>query len=112
MRRVGLVHRIAHSAVSWKEGDIDKGDQSLGGTPYRLHLHHLTESNILGVIPCLPDRMKLDSCLGMDQLIVSAIENERCNEVEGNNPLENYFCHPSQNGINFLCRQVWLIGLN
>jgi hypothetical protein len=33
-------------------------------------------------------------------------------EVEGNSPLEDYFCHLSQNGINFLCRQVWLIGLN
>ena len=80
VKRVGLVHRIAHSAVSWNGGEIDEGDQTLGGTPYRLHLHHLTESNILGVVPCLPDRMKLDSCLGMDQLIVSAIENERCNE--------------------------------
>ena len=33
-------------------------------------------------------------------------------EVEGNSPLENYFCHLSQNRINFLSRQVWLIGLN
>jgi hypothetical protein len=80
VKQVGLVHRIAHSAVSWKEGEIHEGDQSLGGTPYHLHLHHLTESNILGVVPCLPDRMKLDSCLGMNQLIFSVIENERCKE--------------------------------
>ena len=33
-------------------------------------------------------------------------------EVEGNSPLEDYFCHLSQNGINFLSRLVWLIGLN
>jgi len=33
-------------------------------------------------------------------------------EVEGNGPLEDYFCHLSQNGIHFLSRQVWLIGLN
>ena len=32
--------------------------------------------------------------------------------VEGNSPLEDYFCHQRQNGINFLSRQVWLIGLN
>ena len=33
-------------------------------------------------------------------------------EVERNSPLEDYFCHLSQNGINFLSRQVWLICLN
>jgi hypothetical protein len=33
-------------------------------------------------------------------------------EVEGNIPLEDYFCHLSQNGINFLSGQVWLIGIN
>jgi len=33
-------------------------------------------------------------------------------EVEGNSPCEDYFCHLSQNGIKFLSRQVWLIGLN
>jgi hypothetical protein len=51
-----------------------------GQMPYRLHLHHLSELNILAVNPCLPDRMKFDSCLGMDQVIVSAIENEKTNE--------------------------------
>lgn len=34
------------------------------------------------------------------------------NEVEGNSPLEEYFCHLSQNGINFPTRQVLLIDLN
>ena len=33
-------------------------------------------------------------------------------EVEGNSPLEDYFCHLSQNGINFLSRQLLLFGLN
>jgi hypothetical protein len=33
-------------------------------------------------------------------------------EVEGNSPLEDYFCHLSQNGINFLSRQVLLFSLN
>jgi len=80
VKRVGLVHRIAHSAVSWLEGEIIDNGKPLGCSPYRLHFHHLIQSNISGVVPCLPDRSKLDSCLGMDQLIVSAIENERNNE--------------------------------
>jgi hypothetical protein len=62
------------------EGEIIDNDKPLGCTPYPSHFHHLTQSNILGVVPCLPDKSKLDSCLGMDQVIVSAIENERCNE--------------------------------
>jgi hypothetical protein len=48
-----------------------------GETPCHLHLHHLSGLNALGVNPCLPDRMKFDSCLGMGQVIVSAIENEK-----------------------------------
>ena len=75
---VGLVHQIAHSAVSWVEGEIIDNDKPLGCTSYRLHFHHLTQLNISGVI--LPDRSKLDSCLGMDQVIISPIENERCNK--------------------------------
>ena len=80
LRKVGVVHRIAHSAVSWLEGQNNDNIRTFGQTPYRLHLHHLSELNILGVNPCLPDRTKFDSCLGMDQVIVSAIENENANE--------------------------------
>jgi hypothetical protein len=80
LRKVGVVHRIAHSAMSWLEGQNVNDDHTLGQAPYRLHLHHLSELNILGVNPCLPDRIKLNTCLGMDQVIVSAIENEKTNE--------------------------------
>ena len=80
VKRVGLVHRIAHSAVSWLEGKNIKDHRPLGQAPYRLHLHHLSDLNVAGVDPCLPDRTKLDSCLGMDQVIVSAIENEKNNQ--------------------------------
>lgn len=34
-----------------------------GKTPYHLHLHHLSELNVLGVNPCLPNRKKFNSCL-------------------------------------------------
>ena len=77
LRKVGVVHRIAHSAVSWLEGQNNDNIRTLGQTPYHLHLDHLSELNILGVNPCLPDRMKFNLCLGMDQVIVSAIENEK-----------------------------------
>jgi hypothetical protein len=80
LRKVGVVHRIAHSAVSWLEGQNNDNIRTLGQTPYHLHLDHLSELNILGVNPCLPDRMKFNLCLGMDQVIVSAIENEKNNE--------------------------------
>ena len=77
--RVALVHRIAHSATMWLNGQQVDDHQLLGQTPYRLHLHHLHDSNLSGVQPCVPDRTQLDSCFGMDQLIVSAIENEQSN---------------------------------
>ena len=78
--RVALVHRIAHSATMWLNGQqVDDHHQLLGQTPYRLHLHHLHDLNLSGVQPCVPDRTQLDSCFGMDQLIVSAIENEKSN---------------------------------
>ena len=36
----------------------------------------------------------------------------KVSEVEGNSPLEDYFCRLSQNEVNFLSGQVLLIGLN
>ena len=39
----------------------------------------MSELNVSGVNPCLPDRTQLDSCLGMDKVIVSTIENEKNN---------------------------------
>ena len=80
LRKVGVVHRIAHFALSWLEGQKVDDVCTLGEAPYHLHLHHLSELNISGVNPCLPDRTKLDTCLGMDQVIFSAIENEKTNE--------------------------------
>ena len=66
--------------VSWLEGQNNDDIRTFGQTPYHLNLRHLSELNILGVNPCLPDRMKFDSCLGMDHVIVSAVENENANE--------------------------------
>jgi hypothetical protein len=80
LRKVGVVHQIAHSEVSWLGGKNNDDISTLVQTPCRLHLHHLSELNILGVNCCLPDRIKFDSCLGMDKMIVSAIENEKSNE--------------------------------
>ncbi len=80
LRKVGVVHQIAHSVVSWLGGQNNDDILTLGQTPCHLHLHHLSELNILGVNHCLPDRTKFDSCLGMDQMIVSAIEYEKTNE--------------------------------
>ncbi len=39
----------------------------------------MSELNVSGVSPGLPDRTQPDSCLGMEQVIVSAIENDKDN---------------------------------
>ena len=59
-------------------GHIDS-QQFLGQRPYSLDYCHLSELHVSGVNPCLPDRTQLDSCLGMDKVIVSTIEDEKNN---------------------------------
>ena len=79
LMRVAIAHLIGHSAISWLNEELIDNHQLFGQTLYHLHLCHLSESNVSGVNPCLPDRTQLGSCLGMDQVIVSAIENEKNN---------------------------------
>ncbi len=79
LMQVAIDHRIGHSAVSWLNETLIDNHQLLGQTPYHLHLCHLSESNVSGVNPCLPNMTQLDSCLGMNQVIFSAIENEKNN---------------------------------
>ena len=75
----GIVYRIGRSEFSWMNGKHIESHQMLGQRPYCLHLCHLSESNVSGVNPRLPYRTQLDSCLGIDQVIVSTIENEKNN---------------------------------
>ena len=75
----GYCSRIGHFAVSWLNEVLIDNHQLSGQTKYRLHLWHLSESNVSGVIPCSPDRTQMDSYLGIDQLIVSVIQNEKDN---------------------------------
>ncbi len=60
LKKVGVVRQIAHSVVSWLKEHNNDNICTLGQTPYCLHLHHLSELNILVVNPCLPDMMKFD----------------------------------------------------
>ena len=51
--------------------------------PYQARHHHLFQKQKDGITSCQPDNSQHDSCLGDDQLILSAICNERGRKQEG-----------------------------